>query len=149
MAIWDTGATNSVITKNVVATCGLRPTGIASVHHAAGTSQVETYAVNIFLPNGVQFPFVQVTLGDLPSGTDALIGMDIIGAGDFVVTSVGGKMMFSYRYPSIGVPDFADEIRIENERLQIRNFKQEKKSRQSRNGPVHQKLPPRGQRKRR
>ncbi len=39
-------------------------------------------------------------------GADVLIGMDIIGAGDFAVTNLNGKTTFSYRYPSMERIDF-------------------------------------------
>jgi preprotein translocase subunit SecA len=35
-----------------------------------------------------------------------LIGMDIIGLGDFVVTNFNGKTMFSFRMPSMASMDF-------------------------------------------
>lgn len=64
-AIWDTGATNSVITQAAANDCGLTPTGIAKVHGVHGERQVETYFVNIALPNNVEFTGIRVTKGDL------------------------------------------------------------------------------------
>jgi len=52
--IWDTGATNSVISKNVIDKLGLIPTGIGKVHHAGGESIVNTY-----LPSTRDFDFVK------------------------------------------------------------------------------------------
>lgn len=40
-ALWDTGATGSVITKNVVDKLGLIPTGFGKVYHANGESVVK------------------------------------------------------------------------------------------------------------
>ncbi len=54
-AIWDTGATNSVITQTVIDACGLVATGMAQVHGVHGVAQSETYLVNIALPNKVIF----------------------------------------------------------------------------------------------
>jgi hypothetical protein len=107
--IWDTGATGSVITQDVVTRCGLKPTGMVLSHHAGGSAMTETYQVNIQLPNGVQFADFKVTLGVLPHGAHALIGMDIISLGDFNITNVGGKTMFSYRNPTLGGVDYVDE----------------------------------------
>ena len=104
-AIWDTGATNSVITSTVVDECGLKPTGIADVRTAQGTHRTDTFLVGIFLPNRVAFPSVRVSRG-VVSGADVLIGMDIIGSGDFAVTSEGGKTVFSFRMPSVQCIDF-------------------------------------------
>jgi len=104
-AIWDTGATNSVITEKVVDQCGLKPTGMTRIRHADGEVRAEVYHVNIGLPNKVAFPNVRVTKLRL-AGSDALIGMDIINYGDFAVTNTGGKTVFSFRIPSIQHIDF-------------------------------------------
>ena len=109
-AIWDTGATNSAITQAVVDACGLAPTGMTRVQHVDGSSEVETYLVNIGLPNQVGFygiPVSMATLGD----ADILIGMDVIGRGDFAVSNFGGETRFSFRFPSIGHIDFVEEAR--------------------------------------
>lgn len=104
-AIWDTGATVSLITQMVVDQCGLKPTGIAEVHTASGSHRAETYLASILLPNKVVVPQVTVTKGVLVSG-DVLIGMDIIGRGDFAVTNKEGNTVFSFRMPSIECIDF-------------------------------------------
>ena len=107
-AIWDTGATNSVITQAVVDKCMLAPTGITRAYGVQGGHDTETYLVNIYLPNKVVFPAVRVTKGAFP-GADVLIGMDIIASGDFSVTNQGGKTIFSYRHPSIKHIDYVKE----------------------------------------
>lgn len=105
LAIWDTGATNSVISEKVVGECNLKPTGIVQVHGISGEKTSKTYLVNILLPNRVSFVGVKVTEGIL-RGTDVLIGMDIINTGDFALTHNDGKTLFSFRVPSIGKIDF-------------------------------------------
>jgi hypothetical protein len=106
VAIWDTGATNSVITKKVVRACGLKPIGMTQVHHAGGVSNREVFLVNIGLPSRRGFAHVRVTEGDMVGDADVLIGMDIIGEGDFAVTHKDGKTTFSFRVPSVGTIDF-------------------------------------------
>ena len=103
--IWDTGATNSMISQKVVDECGLIPTGMAMVQGATGSRPCETFLVSIFLPNKVVFPSIRVTKGVL-TACDVLIGMDIINQGDFAITQNDGKTTFSYRYPSIEQIDF-------------------------------------------
>ena len=103
--LWDTGASGTVITKKIVDELGLKPIGKAKAFHANGESIVDVYMVNIFLPNQVAFPMLRVTEGKL-SGTDILIGMDIITQGDFAVSNFGGKTMFSFRIPSLSQIDF-------------------------------------------
>lgn len=108
IALWDTGATNTVITKRVAKALGLVQTGVALVNHAAGQSFKPKYVVNIMLPNNVGIPYVEVTEGDL-TGEDVLIGMDIITRGDFAITNVGGKTTFSFRIPSVETIDYCKQ----------------------------------------
>ncbi len=105
VALWDTGATESVISQAVVDACGLSPIGMARVSHVAGDSWVEVYLVNIIPPNDVEFPLLSVTKGNLAS-VDVLIGMDIIGEGDFAVTNQHGGTKFTFRWPSTEDIDF-------------------------------------------
>lgn len=106
-AIWDTGATASVISQRVVQECGLKPVGIAQVSTVAGFGLCEVYMINIFLPNEVGFPNVTVTKGNMGT-TDVLIGMDLINKGDFALTHKDGNSVFSFRYPSSEIIDFRD-----------------------------------------
>ena len=89
VAVWDTGATDSVITKRVVDSLGLKSIGVEPVHTVGGLVDADVYLVNIGLPNQVVFPATRVIEGEI-GGADLLIGMDIIGEGDFAVTSKGG-----------------------------------------------------------
>lgn len=109
-AIWDTGATNSVITQKVIDDCGLVATGIAQVHGVHGVSQSETYLINIALPDKVVFAGIRATKGSFTGG-DILIGMDIMNQGDFAVTNHNGITKFSFRVPSQGHIDFVPEIK--------------------------------------
>jgi predicted aspartyl protease len=107
-AIWDTGATGSVITQKVVDKCGLHPTGVVEVYTASGKEFFDTYLVSILLPNNVGFPAVRVTEGKI-NGADVLVGMDLIGSGDFAVTNVQSNTVFTYRVPSMTRIDFVEE----------------------------------------
>ncbi len=99
LAIWDTGATNTVVTEKVVNTCGLKPIGMARVNTANGQSDCPVFLINLFLPSNVGFHHLRVTQGQL-TGADMLIGMDVITRGDFVVTNKDSKTVFSFRMPS-------------------------------------------------
>lgn len=110
--LWDTGASGTVITKRVVDELGLKQTGLRRVNHANGSSTVPTYAINIKLPNDVEFCFIEVCEGIL-SGFDVLIGMDIITKGDFAITNTNGRTTFSFRCPSIEKFDFVDANNLE------------------------------------
>ena len=110
-ALWDTGATGSVITRKVVDECGLKPIGRANVHHAKGTSTTLVYLVSVFLPNNVCFHSLRVTEGDLAGNVEVLIGMDIMGRGDFAISNKDGKTAFTFRMPSRERIDFVEQIK--------------------------------------
>jgi len=106
-ALWDTGATCSVITQKIVDDLKL---DIVSYGPVASVNSVETaqfYYVDILLPNNVAVRSLLVPLGK-PSGCDLLIGMDIIGKGDFAVSNHSGRTVFTYRIPSLMTFDFVN-----------------------------------------
>ena len=100
-AVWDTGATGTVITKKIADELNLKPTGVATVHHAGGMDQRQCYSVDMVLPNRAGVGLVTVTEAPLPDGTDVLIGMDIITLGDFAVSNFNNKTTFTFRMPSL------------------------------------------------
>lgn len=110
IGLWDTGATGTVISKNVVDALNLKPISKAKVFHADGESIVNVYAINVILPNQVGFKFVKATEGKL-QGFDVLIGMNIITRGDFAITNVGGKTTFTFRCPSLKEIDYVQEAK--------------------------------------
>lgn len=104
-ALWDTGATNSVVTKDTAKRLGLVPTGKTIVHHAGGESEVNVFQVQLFLPMKVTVN-ARVTECDDSTQFGLIIGMDIICAGDFSITNSDGKTTFSFRMPSIEKIDY-------------------------------------------
>lgn len=110
-AIWDTGATASVITENVVKALGLIPTGMSHVHTANGPTIQSTYIVDIVLPNGLKVRDVTVTGATaLSGGCDVLIGMDIIALGDLSITNHKGCTCMSFRIPSMHEIDYVKNL---------------------------------------
>lgn len=116
-AIWDTGATASVITQRVADKLGLKPTGIVEVHTAAGKTLADVHYVNIWLPNHVGFKFVRVSTGELGDNHDLLIGMDIINMTDFAITNRDGRTTWTVRMPSSGNIDFVHEVNYQRQGL--------------------------------
>ncbi len=112
--IWDTGATNSAITPKVVKELGLKPTGIAQTSTANGVRQCNVYLIEMRILGDI-VKVVNVTEADL-NGADALIGMDIIGDGDFAISTdtKTGDMNVSYRTPSQGKIDFVEMANKQN-----------------------------------
>ena len=108
-AIWDTGATNSVLSQKVIDDCGLTQTGLAEVHGVNSVTMEPTFLVSIQLPSGVAYAEVQVTRGTLPHSSHVLIGMDIIATGDFVITNKDGVTWWSFCWPSTRRTDYVAE----------------------------------------
>lgn len=106
-ALWDTGATNSVIKRSTAAALALVPVGLSPVGHAGGRSTVNTYLVSFFLPNHVGVLGVLVSeCPDEAGDFGAIIGMDIISRGDFSVTNCEGRTCMSFRTPSVETIDY-------------------------------------------
>jgi len=110
VALYDTGATHSAVSPKVVADFQLASVGARSVGVGGGTLTTTSHLVNIALPNKVMFGMTQVAQMVLPGGIDALVGMDILGMGDFAVTHHQGKTTFSFCCPSRHEIDFVAEV---------------------------------------
>ena len=108
-ALWDTGATNTVISRDMAIKLGLIATSFAKSYHAQGyTDNIPIYYINICLPNGVSFSTLKVSEGILV-GTDVLIGMDIIKRGYFCICQKDNKTTFTFQIPSSHDFDFTLE----------------------------------------
>ena len=122
LGIWDTGATNSVITKNAASKLGLRPISKAIVRGVHGEKEVNVYYVKIALNNEQITLSAKVTECEELSADDnvcMLIGMDIISMGDFSITNYEGKTVMSFICPSQKKVDFVEEIKEYNKLLKI------------------------------
>ena len=109
IALWDTGATGTCISKDVVTKLNLVPHGKQLMHTPSGFTIVNTYLVDIILPSNFVARDVVVSdskIGDQGIGT--LIGMDIITRGDFSVSNYNGKTVFTFRTPSQEKIDFTN-----------------------------------------
>lgn len=106
-AIWDTGATGTCVTQKVAAECGLIPISKTQVTGVHGAKLSSVYLVHVFLPNNMLVPEVHaVEVPELAGVSEVLIGMDIIGLGDFAVNNYEGRTSFTFRIPSLEVIDF-------------------------------------------
>lgn len=113
-ALWDTGATRSAISPRVVKSLSLQPTDDDyNVTTASGRVSTCIYAVDIGLTDlklgHSAIPVVELELDDI----DVLIGMDIIGLGDFAIC--GGRV-FSYCCPPcpnpVDLKEKADKVNV-------------------------------------
>ncbi|MFA7402182.1 MAG: SEC-C metal-binding domain-containing protein [Bacteroidales bacterium] len=109
-ALWDTGATHCVVTKQTAKTLNLKPISISKVSHANGISLANVYLINIYLPNNLVIPSVRVTeCADNAGNFGVIIGMDVITMGDFSITNYDSKTTVSFRIPSIKTIDYVEE----------------------------------------
>ena len=114
-ALWDTGATRSCISHDVVSFLSMISTGKSLINTPSGSQQVNTYLIDVILPNNVNVKDLQVTDSEIGNqGIGILIGMDIICAGDFAVSNFNGKTVFTFRTPSKSVTDYVEQINFEN-----------------------------------
>lgn len=100
-AQWDTGATGTCISKELVDRLHLLPIGKVKVHTPSGVGILNKYMVNLVLNNEVMFENWLVMDSEIGTqGIDVLVGMDIISEGDFAISNFKGKTQFSFRIPS-------------------------------------------------
>lgn len=131
-AIWDTGATNCVISNSLAQKMKLIPVSFSLVSGVHGVKKVPVYLLDINLPNDVQFLNWNVSEGELsPGRVDFLIGMDIIARGDSSLTqktNLEGKpcTVFSFRYPSTTRPqDYVMELQSLRDELEKKKSNKE------------------------
>jgi predicted aspartyl protease len=105
-ALWDTGATGSLIRPEIATKLQLQSLGKILMSTPSGKDvPSNVYSVNLYLPNHVVIPKIPVSEG-IPNNCDMLIGMDVITLGDFAVTNYMGHTTFSFRMPSMDQMDF-------------------------------------------
>ena len=111
IALWDTGATNSCVSHEVVSLLNLTVVGLLTNHTPSGSAEQNAYIIDIVLPNQLTVHDVQVSESEIGNqGIDILIGMDIINLGDFSVSNYNGKTMFTFRIPSIKDADYVKDF---------------------------------------
>jgi hypothetical protein len=105
-ALWDTGAMITCISPRLAASLKLQPVANITMGTPGGiVRDCPQYRLNVHLPNHAEVKHIRA-VGAAPSSCDILIGMDVIGLGDFAVSNYGGKTVFSFRTPSAEKIDF-------------------------------------------
>lgn len=94
-AIWDTGATNTLISQRVVEYLNLTPYNKVLVSDNKGVAKSDTYLVHVILPTKDMVSNIEAILTD-NEDYDVLVGMDIISLGDFVISNKEDKSEFSF-----------------------------------------------------
>jgi len=105
-AVWDTGATSSIITTDVAKRLNLCSEGSIVVNGVTGSRSVDTYLVTFTLPNGFIKDIFTASCSEA-IGCDVLIGMDIISIVDFTITRGSHGTTFSFKTPQGDEIDFS------------------------------------------
>ncbi|MBR6409930.1 MAG: hypothetical protein IKS35_00900 [Clostridia bacterium] len=132
LALWDTGATRSCITKCVAEELGLIPSTYKDSYGVSGVERVPVYDIIVDINEsvkGIHLLVAEAKLnkndgGSPNSDLGFLLGMDVIGLGDFFTGHYMNESnlpcsMFSYRFPSANdSTDYLQEIREYNREVQ-------------------------------
>ena len=110
--IIDTGATASVISRNIAKNLNAIPQTFTKVHTASEQNVITPlYEADIEIGESVNMVGLMVTSGALLEGSECLIGMDILSKGDLAVTNFDGKTCISLRIPSMQCIDFVESAK--------------------------------------
>ncbi|MCL2805067.1 MAG: retroviral-like aspartic protease family protein [Treponema sp.] len=99
IALVDTGATGSCISRRFAADTQLKPFKMGTVIGAHGIAIVPVYRLDVLLPNGILFTNMEVAEFFGNNDFDFIIGMNILRMGDMALTNAKGKSVFSFRIP--------------------------------------------------
>lgn len=111
-ALWDTGCSNSIISKRVADFLNLPSVGVGSFRTPFGTVRTcEMMRVKVCVVLGSERLTIDVGVHEKPNSDldcDITLGLDFITQGDFAITHDDGQLVLSFCYPPIGAPaDFA------------------------------------------
>ena len=103
-ALWDTGATLTVIKPKLRDTLKLRMVrsdSSATLMGLGGVFNADYTVMTLRLRNNFEINWCPVYVVDYTVDVDIIIGMDIIGMGDFVFSNTDKKTLFSFIMPSL------------------------------------------------
>ena len=129
-ALWDTGCSNSIISKRAADFLSLKPVGKLSYRTPFGGAALKsiTEAKICVVLGGCRIP-LSVGIDDTPCSDpdcDITLGLDFITQGDFAITHDGQRLVLSFCYPPISYPtDFTvilhrvSNVKVETETCEI------------------------------
>ena len=97
-AIWDTGSTTTILSKSLIEKLQSKPFRKGGVSGIGGNVEATTYLVHVAPPTDNVITYIEVMEHSFED-YDAIIGMDVITYGDFVIASIEGKTRFTFRLP--------------------------------------------------
>ena len=108
-ALWDTGASCSLVSARLAKTLGLESIGKTGVSgYNRGVDVRDTYLVHIGLPTRDIVTYIEAMECD-SEDYDMVIGMDVICKGDLAITNSHNEMKFSFQIPSAADIDFTKD----------------------------------------
>jgi hypothetical protein len=106
-AVWDTGASITCVSRRIACKLSLKLYEKMDVHTGGGLSRNPPCIISLSLPNGIRLDgIVALAMNIDENDFDVIIGLDVIGKGDFAVSGFGGETVFSYRHPPRQAIDF-------------------------------------------
>jgi len=99
MALIDTGATGSCISRRFAEAAQLKTYKRSKIRGFNGISIVPVYSLDVLLPNGILFTNMDVAEFQSNGDFDFIIGMNILRMGDMALTNAKGEMVFTFRIP--------------------------------------------------
>lgn len=97
-AIFDTGATSSMISSDIAHALGLQSIDTALVTGIHGTERVPIYTVDVRFKGGFILSSLKVAEADADAGFDILLGMDVIARGAMLLSSHDKRTLFAFFY---------------------------------------------------
>jgi predicted aspartyl protease len=101
VAIWDTGATITVISPKVQKELGLIERFRLNVSGVNNKNRAVATELTLVLPGGIVTEDVTVAVCNLPDGIDMLLGLDVILRGDFMLSNGRSRTRLSYTIPPL------------------------------------------------
>jgi len=103
-ALWDTGATLTAIKpklRDMLKLRMVRTGSSATVAGLGGIFSADYTVMSLQLRENFEINWCPVYVLDYTVDVDIIIGMDIIGMGDFVISNTDKKTLFSFIMPSL------------------------------------------------
>lgn len=99
-AIWDTGATSSMISASMARKLQLNPIGVTQIAGVHGVANAKIYNIDIIFKNGFTIENIKVSEASNFGGFDLLVGMDIIKRGVFLIDGTDGDLKVLFQFPT-------------------------------------------------
>lgn len=99
-ALWDTGSNRTYISNALANTLKLQSKGNKTTITSGGDIESNLYNITLYLNDFICFSVCAPSYPNTVLNSDVVIGMDIIGQGDFAITNKNGNTIFTFRTPS-------------------------------------------------